>query len=68
MRLLSCFKKAFCLFIMFINTLPNCSGHILFALDLVKGKEESPVDMDTITLDPEEEVRRWSTNITAVWL
>lgn len=25
---------------------------------LYEGKEESPVDMDTITLDPEEEVRR----------
>lgn len=29
-----------------------------FTLALIKVKEESPVDMDTITLDPEEEVRR----------
>lgn len=39
----------------------------LFILAAIKGKEESPVDMDTITLDPDEEVRRWSINITIKW-
>lgn len=29
---------------------------MIFALCLILVKEESPVDMDTITLDPEEEV------------
>lgn len=38
---------------------------IRFHLAVFKGKEESPVDMDTITLDPEEEVR-WSNNIVDV--
>lgn len=51
----------------FINTLPWCNGHRVyfsFTLAAIKDKEESPVDMDTITLDPEEEVRRWSIHIT----
>lgn len=39
-----------------------------FILALNKGKEESPVDMDTITLDPEEEVRRGSRNNATVFL
>lgn len=40
---------------------------IWFILTFIKGKEESPVDMDTITLDPEEEVRRWFKN-TDIWV
>lgn len=34
----------------------GCFNLISFILAHIKGKEESPVDMDTITLDPEEEV------------
>ena len=34
---------------------------------LVKGKEESPVDMETITLDPEEEVRAGSKNTVQMY-
>lgn len=42
-----------------INTfVPLSLPKVFFFLTLLKVKEESPVDMDTITLDPEEEVRK----------
>lgn len=70
MSLLKCFKTALSVYIMFMKTLPWCIGHItLFDAFLLpfQGKEESPVDMDTITLDPEEEVSRWSKKFAEVW-